>query len=111
MAKDYSFREPLGRDLNGLYITAAQMQFFLNRRDGSEKFVLGHPQFFEYFYKCAIYNIVWDLMEEDPACATLFWDSSEESVGIKFPPYGKVMTEMKRKKIKYFLEEADDELC
>jgi len=109
MSKSYSFREPLGKDLNGLYITAAQMQFFLNRRDGGKKFILGHPHFFEYFYKCAIYNIIWDLMDSDPDCATLFWDDKEGALGVKFPPYGKVMSELKRKKVKYFFEGDEDE--
>jgi hypothetical protein len=105
MANKGDFREPLGQDLNGLYITAAQMQFFLNRRDGSEKFIVGDPQFFQYFYKCAIYNIVWDLLEDDPACATFFWDEIKETVGVKFPLNGVVMQELKKKKVQYFFEE------
>lgn len=105
MRKRHSFREPLGRDLNGLYITAAQMQFFLNRRRGNEKFVRGHYDFFEYFYKCAVYNIVWDLLEEDPSCATIFWDAETESIGLKFPQRGIVMEEFKSKKINYLFED------
>ena len=46
MRKKHFFREPIGKDLNGLYITAAQMQFFLNRKKGNEQFVEGDPEFF-----------------------------------------------------------------
>ncbi len=105
--KSDKFREPLGQDLNGLYITQAQMQFFLNRRGGSELFILGDPQFYKYFYKCAVYNIIWDLMETDPACATLYWDADQENVGVKFPLDGVVMQELKKKKVKYVFD--DDE--
>jgi|TARA_R110002020_G_scaffold358247_1_gene570498 hypothetical protein len=101
------FRKPLGRDLNGLYITEAQMQFFLNRRNGGELFILGDPKFFKYFHKCAVYNIVWDLMEKDPACATFFWDTEEENVGVKFPLNGSVMKELKKRKVKYVFDEDD----
>ena len=104
MTNQNDFREPLGKDLNGLYITAAQMQFFLNRRNGSEQFVMGDPEFFQYFYKCAIYNIIWDLLEKDPACATFFWDSDKDTVGVKFPMDGLVMKELKKKKVQYFFE-------
>jgi len=100
-----SFREPLGKDLNGLYITTAQMQFFLNRSGGRKKFIIGDPQFFQYFYKCAIYNIVWDLLEVDSTCATLFWDEIRETVGVKFPVEGSVMKELRKKKVQYFFED------
>tara|TARA_R110000824_G_scaffold120991_3_gene276810 strand:- start:2386 stop:2712 length:327 start_codon:yes stop_codon:yes gene_type:complete len=105
MRKKYTFRQPLGKDLNGLYITAAQMQFFLNRRGGELDFLEGKSTFFEYFYKCAVYNIVWDLLEEDPACATLYWDEDLEAVAIKFPMNGKVIAELKGKKVDYFFDE------
>mgnify|MGYP003111364839 CR=1 FL=1 len=109
MRERHTFREPLGRDLNGLYITAAQMKFFLNRRHGSEAFLKGTSEFFEYFYKCAVYNIVWDLAEKDPACATFFWDVESDSIGLKFPSNGKVIKELKKKKVKYFFEDEEDE--
>ena len=81
MRKKHTFREPLGKDKNGLYITAAQMQFFLNRRNGGKSFILGDSLFFNYFYKCAVYNIIWDLMEKYPTCATIYWDDTYESLG------------------------------
>jgi len=108
MGKKHDFREPLGQDLNGLYITTAQMQFFLNRRKGSEQFIVGDPKFFQYFYKCAIYNIVWDLLEEDPTCASLFWDEEGETVGVKFPVDGIVMKELREKKVQYYFEDEKE---
>ena len=109
MRKKHSFREPLGTDLNGLYITAAQMQFFLNRRDGQTKFVKGQVEFFQYFYKCAIYNVIWDLQASDPTCASFYWDEIEEAVAVKFPAEGLVMDELKKRKIKYFFEEEEED--
>jgi hypothetical protein len=108
MRKKHHFREPLGRDLNGLYITTAQMQFFLNRHNGNELFIAGDSKFYTYFYKCAIYNIVWDELEKDPTSATLFWDTDKETIGVKFPLNGKVMQEIKNKKVQYFFEDDDD---
>jgi len=107
MRKKHYFREPLGKDINGLYITAAQMQFFLNRKGGNALFIAGDPQFFQYFYKCAVYNIIWDLLEVDPTSATVFWDEDSETVGVKFPANGKVMRELREKKIEYFFGEDE----
>ena len=108
MRKKHSFREPLGQDVNGLYITAAQMQFFLNRRGADKQFISGHPEFFQYFYKCAVYNIVWDMLEKYPECATIFWDEDHETVGVKFPAKGKVMKKLRERKIDCFFVEDDE---
>jgi len=108
MRKKHSFREPLGKDTNGLYITAAQMQFFLNRKGAGKKFLSGHPEFFDYFYKCAIYNIIWDLAEENPESAVFFWDEEEGSLGVKFPPDGTIMKELKKKKIHCYFDEEEE---
>ena len=109
MRKKHTFREPLGQDVNGLYITAAQMQFFLNRSGSEKKFITGHPEFFEYFYKCAVYNIIWDLLEKDPSCATMFWDSDQETLGVKFPLNGKVMQTLKDRKVSCFFDDEEEE--
>lgn len=71
-------------------------------------FVSRHPTFFEYFYKCAIYNIIWDLLDKDPKCATLFWDEKEEKIGVKFPISGVVMDTLKEKKVDCFFEEEEE---
>ena len=82
--------------------------FFLNRRGADKMFLLGHPDFFEYFYKCAVYNIIWDLLEEDSSCATFFWDEKKETVGVKFPTDGPVIKELKKKKVHCFFEEKGE---
>jgi len=107
MHNKYGFREPLNEEPDGTYITAGQMQFFLNRRGADKKFLLGHPEFFEYFYKCAIYNIIWDKLENDPDCAILFWDEEEETIGVKFPAGGTVMKALKEKKVDCFFGAED----
>ena len=108
MREKHTFRAPLGKDLNGLYITEAQMRFFLNRKKGTEHFLFGDPIFYSYFYKCAVYNVVWDLLDKYPDCATLFWDEEKGSIGMKFPINGEVMQELKRRKVSYFFSEDDD---
>jgi len=108
MREKHSFREPLGKDSNGLYITTAQMRFFLNRRNGDRMFITGDSQFFRYFYKCAVYNIIWDLTSKDSTCATFYWDDSSESVAVKFPEKGIVMEELKNRKIEYYFSKEND---
>ena len=110
MKGKYSFREPLGKDPNGLYITAAQMQFFLNRQKGQENFLEGDPSFFKYYYKCAVYNVIWDLVEKDPDCASFFWDEDNERIGVTFPVKGKLVKEFKTKNIDYTLYSDEEEL-
>tara|TARA_R110000824_G_scaffold128983_3_gene290130 strand:- start:2410 stop:2736 length:327 start_codon:yes stop_codon:yes gene_type:complete len=100
------FRKPVGKDLNGFYITATQLKFFLNRPSGEEQFMTGKDEFTEYFFKCAVYNVVLDMLDKDPNCAYLYWDDNEETVGIKFPLYGSVMSEFKKRKMEnIFLRE------
>jgi hypothetical protein len=89
MRGKYDYREPLyGED--GLYITAAQMQFFLNRRDGEKLFSSGDPRFMKYYKNCTLYNLVYDMMEEDPDCAKMYWDEKTDSVALAFPMQGEV---------------------
>ena len=94
MKNKFSFREPLTFDENGMYITAGQMQFFLNQRGGQKKFASGSDEFFRYYYKCGVYNLIWDMMEMDPDCATMYWDEDSDSVAYKFPPNGEVAQEL-----------------
>jgi|14_taG_2_1085336.scaffolds.fasta_scaffold94875_2 hypothetical protein len=101
---DDEFRKPLGQDPNGLYITKAQLQFFLNRPKGAKEFIERTSNFLSYFYKCAVYNIIWDLMDKDPACAKIYWDPKQEKVAISFPLNGKVVQEFKDKNVEYLLQ-------
>lgn len=86
----YSFREPLLTNEEGLYITAAQMQFFLNRSSGEKHFKEGHPSFVQYYHNCCLYNLVYDMMEEDSKCAKMYWDSENKCVAVSFSTSGEV---------------------
>ena len=94
MDEDTEFRKPIFVDPKGLYITTAQLQFFLNRWSGYEHIKRNSPQFKEYYIKCLIYNYVWDLMEEDPSIATMCWDDKSEVVVLRFPHDGIIMQEL-----------------
>jgi hypothetical protein len=90
MRGKYDFREPLMMDDNGLYITCAQMQFFLNRDDGQKKFKAHDEEFMSYYKNCCLYNLVYDMMEDNPECAKMYWDSENGSVSLTFPVKGYV---------------------
>ena len=75
---------------NGLYITVAQMQFFLNRRGGEQKFKNSDVEFLSFYKNCCLYNLVYDMMEDNSKCAKMYWDSDTESVSLSFPVKGHV---------------------
>lgn len=85
-----SFREPLMMDDSGLYITTAQMSFFLNRQDGQDLFKKADPKFLRYYNNCCLYNLIYDMMEEDSTCATMYWDPKLQAVAFSFPLDGPV---------------------
>lgn len=103
------FREPLSTDERGFYITIAQMQFYLNRdtkRKIKEDFSLeSDPDFYKYYLNCCMYNTVYDMTEEDPECALLYWDQNLECVSVTFPTHGKVAKRISTLN----LEEEDDD--
>jgi len=88
MRGKYHFREPLLTDDNGLYVTAAQMQFFLNRPKGKVMFKTSHYEFLQYYKNCCLYNLVYDMMEKNDKCAKMYWDSDEGCVALSFPVKG-----------------------
>ena len=94
MDNDSDFRKPVYVNVKGLYLTSAQLQFFLNGRRGYEHIQRNSPQFKDYYLKCLIYNFVWDLMESNPRVADLCWDSNSETVVLKFPHNGIIMEEL-----------------
>jgi len=99
MGKDSDFRKPIYVSPNGLYLTTSQLQFFLNRKNGHECIKNSSPQFKDYYQKCLIYNFVWDLIETEPDVGQLCWDHKSESVILKFPCDGKMMTELSKKNL------------
>jgi len=90
MRGKYNFREPLFIDEDGLYITAAQMQFFLNRRNGAKKLSRGDAEFFSFYTNCRTYNLIYDMMEKDPDCAKMYWDESLGAIALSFPIKGEI---------------------
>jgi hypothetical protein len=90
MYNKFGFREPLNKEPDGTYITVGQMQFWLNRSKGSEKFKAADPEFLDYYDKCRVYNLVSDIMEENEEAAIMYWDTSTEALAIGYPERGDV---------------------
>ena len=92
----------------GLYITVAQMGFFLNRRNGQDLMDSGSPEFMKYYKNCCLYNLVYDMMEEDSKCGKMYWDTSSDSVAMSFPIDGKVAKSLASVALR-FAEVEDEE--
>ena len=98
--RPYNSSNPLLIDEDGLYITAGQMRYWLNRKEGRDfckSTASRHPtstfDFFRYYDSCRTYNLVSDLMEEEPDCAFLYWDAEKEAPAFSFPTSGTVAYE------------------
>ena len=74
----------------GLYITVAQMDFFLNRKDGAELMDSASPEFMDYYQNCLLYNMVYDMMEAEPETGDMYWDHTNQTVAFSFPLNGKI---------------------
>jgi hypothetical protein len=92
--KKYSYREPLLVEVDGLYITVAQMQFFLNSPEGKEQFNSCSKEFSKYYRNCLLYNMIFDMMEEDPECAQMYWDKKTQTIALSFKTGGEVFNAM-----------------
>jgi len=90
MDNSSTHHDPIYYDDSGCYITAPQLRFFLNRPGGRSKFINGMDEFIEYFHTCRTYNLISDLLEEDPECACMYWDSKLKSPVFSFSVKGKV---------------------
>ena len=88
--KDYDHREPFLVDENGLYVTVSQMGFYMNRPRKEIKFNATDTEFLNYYKNCCLYNLVYDMMEEDSTCAKMYWDADLECVSLSFPVKGEV---------------------
>jgi len=109
MRGKYTFREPLLIDDEGLYITAAQMQFFLNRPRGKKKFSNGDAEFFSFYNNCRLYNFIYDMMEKEPGCAKMYWDEKSGAVALAFPLKGKIAKILSSIKSLSMEDEDEDE--
>mgnify|MGYP003648117246 FL=1 len=90
------FRVPIHLDHKDLYITEAQLQFYLNGVSKSFKAqdILDDGQvskdFIVYYEKCVTYNLIWDLSEIHPKSSKLYWDDSHKEFRITYPKDGLV---------------------
>ena len=87
---DLEPNEPFVIDPHGLYITVAQMRFWLNSKRGRRLFRTGDSQFLRYFHSCRTYNLISDMLDEEPNCAKLYWDVDKGAPGFTFPANGEV---------------------
>lgn len=88
--EDTPFRHPLFVDNYGLYITAQQMQHYLTRPEGEDNFHNGSIDFFRYFNYCRVYNLLYDISEETPEEAQMYWDDELDTIAFKYKKKGKV---------------------
>ena len=102
------FREPLMMDEFGLYITVAQMDFFLNRKNGPELMDSASPEFMDYYQNCLLYNMVYDMMEAEPETGDMYWDENTQSVAFSFPVNGKISKALASISSSIFEENYDD---
>jgi len=111
MRGKYKFREPLGIDQSGGYITAGQLQFFLNRPRGKAHFQSQHVEFKKYYFSCCMYNIVYDMLEDDSDCAKMYWDTKKECVSVSFAVNGKVAKALSLIQTSFFedIEDPDED--
>lgn len=90
MHDKFDFQEHLNEEPDGTYITCGQMQFYLNRDHGEESFSLGDEYFMEYYNLCRVYNIISDIMKDDPDAAIMYWDDRKSIISMGFPTNGVV---------------------
>ena len=89
MNKDPLYRKAVLHDvLNGTYVTASQIKFFLNKRGAVKKIKNKEPEFSEYIEFCKFYNFFWDETERDPGQGYMFWDQESETIAFEFPVKG-----------------------
>ena len=106
----YDFNDPISKEPDGTYITAAQMKFFLNREDGADLYDDHSDIFTEYYDICRVYNLVSEIMEQDKLAAIIYWDEGIEAVSMAFPAHGKVSKALAKIKPHYIeKEDKDDE--
>lgn len=85
-----AFNEPLNEEPDGTYITVGQMRFFLNRKNGKQKFFGRDPEFVDYYNLCRVYNVISDIMAEDEEAAIMYWDDKKKIISMGYPNEGSV---------------------
>ena len=96
-----NFRIPIHLDQGDLYITEAQLQFYLNGLPNSFKVqdILSEgkvsKEFMSYYEKCVAYNLIWDLSERHPKSSKMYWDDQHQEFRITYPRDGIVFKSLK----------------
>tara|TARA_R110002051_G_scaffold25414_3_gene62058 strand:+ start:557 stop:940 length:384 start_codon:yes stop_codon:yes gene_type:complete len=91
-----NFRIPIHLDHHDLYITEAQLQFYLNgiSKSFKAKDILDGGQvskeFLIYYEKCITYNLIWDLSDRHPKSSKMYWDDLHQEFRITYPKDGLV---------------------
>ena len=86
-----SFRKPAMLDSkNGTYVTAAQIRFFLNKKNAIEEIKSKSDAFAEFISFCKFYNYFWDVTEVFSDEGFMFWDHESETIAFQFPVRGKI---------------------
>ena len=86
----YDLSTPVLVDGSGLYMTVAQMRYWLTKENGKKLFSTGSNIFNDYYNSCRAYNLISDLLDEDPSCAYLYWDSTKGCPVFSFSKTGLV---------------------
>jgi len=63
----------------------------------------------EYYKNCCLYNMIYDMMEDDPECATMYWDHKKEEVAMAFPMEGKVSKQLSEITFAYDVDDTDED--
>ena len=96
-----NFRIPIHLDHDDLYITEAQLQFYLNGISDTHKIqdVLNDgkvsKEFMRYYEKCVTYNLIWDLSQKHPKSSKLYWDEQHQEFRITYPKDGLVFRSLR----------------
>jgi len=63
----------------------------------------------DYYKNCCLYNMIYDMMEEDHECATMYWDHKKEEVAMSFPMEGKVSKQLSEITFAYDVDEPEED--
>ena len=56
-----------------------------------------------------MYNLIYDMMEEDPDCGKMYWDHQKNSVALSFPIKGEVSIALSHVSMRFDGEDEDEE--
>jgi len=63
----------------------------------------------DYYKNCCLYNLIYDMMEEDHECATMYWDHKKEEVAMSFPMEGKMSKQLSEITFAYDVDEPEED--